>query len=99
MNLENALKKFDPSGDRIPLESDRITIRKAATSLKCTDFHIKYFSGKHRDGTYITDANDQIHIHPTMVVARVQFTGSVHRGPEPFPNFQFFAPLSRWNRS
>jgi hypothetical protein len=99
MNLENALKRFDPSGDRIPLEQDREAIRKAAVSLGCTDFHIKYFSGKHADGTYITDANDQVHIHSTMVVARVGFTGSVRRGPKPYPNFQYFLQLGRWSRS
>ena len=35
-----------------------------------------------------------LHIHKTMLVARRPFTGSVDRGPTPYPEYPHFFPLS-----
>jgi hypothetical protein len=42
---------------------------------------------------YVTDVDDEFHIHPTMIVARSPFRGSIDRGPEPYKSFPHFVQL------
>jgi hypothetical protein len=36
---------------------------------------------------YAFDADDIFHVHPTMIVARRAFPGSIDNGPKPYPHF------------
>ena len=47
---------------------------------------------------YIADIGDQIHIHRTMIVARNPLSNFEHRGKSPYPNYQYFLPLSKFQK-
>jgi hypothetical protein len=47
---------------------------------------------------YIFDLSDKVHIHRTMIVSSIPLPGFVHRGPDPYPNYQYFRALTRFRR-
>jgi hypothetical protein len=48
---------------------------------------------------YIFDVSDKLHIHRTMIVSSIPLPGFVHRGPDPYPNYQYFKALTRFRRT
>ena len=48
---------------------------------------------------YIFDVSDKVHIHRTMIVSSIPLPGFVHRGPDPYSNYQYFKALTRFRRT
>jgi hypothetical protein len=100
MNLEAALTLFEIDGaHRKFTSSDRIKIKEVASELGLDnqDFAIN------KSYVYDIDENDRysrdhgiLHIHPTMLVARKEFKGSINRGPIPYELFPHFLALDHF---
>ena len=86
MDLENAMKTLRLNQDPF-FASDKDTIRKAVASTNSTEFFIKF-------GQFITDVEDTIHIHPTMIVSVDKIPGSEHVGT--YPNWPYLIKLQNW---
>jgi len=86
MDLENAMKTLRLNQDPF-FASDKDTIRKAVASTNSTEFFIKF-------GQFITDVEDTIHIHPTMIVSADKIPGSEHVGT--YPNWPYLIKLQNW---
>lgn len=84
MKLEEALRSFRHGKQAFPKSSlDLIT--QALGDVATSEFIVK--------GDFVADTSDQFHIHPTMIVARIEFPGSINRGPEPYPTYPHFLAL------
>ena len=100
MNLEAALTMFEIDGAHRKFTSgDRIKIKEVALELGLNnkDFAIN------KSYVYDIDENDRysrdqgiLHIHPTMLVARKAFKGSINRGPIPYELFPHFLALDHF---
>jgi len=86
MDLENAMKTLRLNQDPF-FASDKDTIRKAVSSTNSTEFFIKF-------GQFITDVEDTIHIHPTMIVSANEIPGSELVGT--YPNWPYLIKLQNW---
>lgn len=101
MNLEEVIARFESEHKGTYSKSDRETIVAAINSLGLTDFFISYRKDlKMKDGThystYFRDEADVVHVHPTMIVARVEFKGSDPTNMSKFPRYPHMAQLSSW---
>jgi len=85
MKLEEALKLFRDGKHAFPKSSLDLIIQ-AVGDVATAEFIVK--------GDFVADTSDQFHIHPTMIVARIEFPGSVNRGPEPYTTYPHFLALS-----
>jgi hypothetical protein len=70
-------------------------------SLDLKDFYIRYRKDvKLRDGSqysvYFRDNADEIHVHPTMIVARGEFEGSDRTISSKYRQYPHIAQLSGW---
>jgi hypothetical protein len=86
MDLDNVMKALRVNQDPF-LASDKDTIRKAVSSTNSTQFFIKF-------GQFITDVEDIIHIHPTMIVSASEIPGSEYVGT--YPNWPYLIKLQNW---
>ena len=94
MNLDEAIRTFEQLKNSKFSKDDISTIKGIADFLVVTEFKMQ---NPDTGGDHFHDLDDQMHVHPTMIVARSQFPNSVDRGPEPFPKYPFFIELSKWS--
>lgn len=71
--------------------ADRQIIEEVVSLLGAQDFDLT------KD--YIFDVSDKVHIHRTMIVSSIPLPGFVHRGADPYPNYQYFKALTRFRRT
>ena len=101
MNLDEVIAQFETEHKGKYSKSDREAIVTALTSLGVGGFFISYRKDvKTKDGnyysTYFRDAEDVVHVHPTMIVARAEFEGSDPTTTSKFPTYPYMAHLSSW---
>jgi len=88
MNINEAMDAFRGSKTRKYSAADRATIEAVAGELELDEFRVK------KD--FITDVDDFLHVHPTMIVAAHPFKNAVDRGLDPYPKHRHFLALERW---
>jgi hypothetical protein len=89
MNLEVAIGGLLAGRSYLP--ADRQVIDEVVNLLGAHEFEFT------KD--YIFDTSDKVHIHRTMIVSSIPLPGFVHRGPDPYPNYQYFKALTRFRRT
>ena len=90
MNLESALSEFRKGLSPFSARATEM-IRQALAQHTEKQFVVK--------ADYVSDVDDVFHIHPTMIVARSAFHGSLDRGPEPYKSFPHFLQLPNFEYS
>jgi hypothetical protein len=90
MNLESALSEFRKGLSSFSARATEM-IRLALAQNTEKQFEVK--------ADYVSDVDDVFHIHPTMIVARSAFHGSLDRGPEPYKSFPHFLQLPSFEYS
>lgn len=84
MSLIDALTAFRSGKQPFSKDTIEVILRAVESSAGC-DFLVKE--------DFVADADDRFHIHPTMIVSRVEFPGSTNRGPEPYESYPHFLAL------
>lgn len=96
MNVDEAIKTFEYLRNSRFSKDDISVIKEVAAFLGVAEFKMQ---NAESGGDHFHDFDDQMHVHPTMIVARKQFPNSIDRGRDPFPKFPFFIELSKWSGS
>lgn len=87
MRLSEALTAFRSGKQPFPKNSIDL-IHKALGTSTSNEFHVSE--------DFVSDSHDQFHIHPTMIVSRSEFPGSINRGPEPYEAYPHFLALPQF---
>ena len=101
MNIKEVIAQFENEHKGKYSKKDYELITAAMSGLGLTDFLIKYRTdAKNSDGThysiYFYDESDQIHVHPTMIVARSEFDGFQRDRKSRYGAFPYMVELSNW---
>jgi len=88
MNINDAMDAFRASKTRKYSAVDRAIIEAVAGELKLVQFRV--------EKDFITDVDDFLHVHATMIVAAHPFKDAVDRGLDPYPKHRHFLALERW---
>jgi hypothetical protein len=101
MNLEEATDRFESCRKGRFSPEDKQLIVVIAEELGLVNFEIKQRPDvKTKSGdpysVYIYDENDVVHIHPTMVVCRREFSGQVSKKMSKYKTYPHFVQLSQW---
>ena len=89
MDLDAAITEFERRRGKKYSAADRRVITETCSELGAEGFAVR------PDGEIVSDREDIVHIHPTMIVARHQFKGSVKRDTF-YPHFVYFRALDNW---
>lgn len=87
MKINDALTAFRNGKQPFPKGTLEIILRALGSSAG-REFFVKE--------DYVADTEDQYHIHPTMIVSRTEFPGSINRGPEPYEAYPHFLALPQF---
>ena len=91
MNITEAIAAFEARGHRKFPTSDVNRITSVAAELGFTEFSVKE--------DFITDMGNVLHIHLTMIVSGIPYSGSTDRGPAPYPKYPHHLELEGWSDS
>jgi hypothetical protein len=94
MTIDEAIQEFEALRNKKYLAKDLETIVKVVNDLEVKDFFI--YAPPSKVAEQIRDVTDYVHIHPTMIVARKPYVGSIDRGNDPFPHFPHYLGLEGW---
>ena len=87
MTLVEALRVFREGKQAFPQGTLNLILRALGSSA-AKDFLV--------NEDFVADLDDNFHIHPTMIVSRSEFPGSINRGPEPYAAYPHFLALPQF---
>ena len=94
MTIDEALREFEELRKKKYSPKDIGTICKVVKDLGVDQFFI--YAPPSKDAEQVRDVTDCVHIHPTMIVARRSFVGSIDHEDGPYPKFHFRIELEGW---
>ena len=99
MNIKKALKEFDSQRSRKFSSQNQERIKQVVNGLGIDNFAL-WFRGDKSEAIYIYDIHgDSLHIHSTMIVSGMAFTGATEHNNTPYKSYPYHLPLNKWNRS
>ncbi len=94
MNIDEAIKEFMSNRTTKYSQSDIGLIKAVVNELGVVEFEI--YSAPQKLNLFIRDLDNNVHIHPTMIVSKLQFFGSTF--PSKFPIHPYIVTLDGWLR-
>jgi len=92
MNIDEAVKEFKSNSTTKYSQSDIGLIKAVVNELGLVEF--KIYCAPQKLNIYIRDLDDNVHIHPTMIVSRLHFLGSTF--PSKWPIHPYIVTLDGW---
>ncbi len=93
MNIDEAIKEFKSNAATKYSHADIGLIKAVVNELGVVEFEI--YSAPQKLNLFIRDLDNNVHIHPTMIVSKLQFFGSTF--PSKFPAHPYIVTLDDWS--
>ncbi len=94
MNIDEAIKEFKSNAATKYSHADISLIKAVVDELGVVEFEI--YSTTQKLDLFIRDLDNNVHIHPTMIVSKLQFSGSTI--PSNYTGHPYIVTLDDWSQ-